>query len=424
MQWVAGALTARGAARRIGRGALGACVFGRTLAKKKCMKMDPAGCVVDVVLRALAAVGRAFGAGRLAGVVAAMGFAAAGHAQIMPERLYNGINRPLIVTIVAPEADEPMLAIRLMRRDAAAASGWVVVAESAASAGRADLASLFPILWTRSAPVLMYAQLFSAGEAIGPPVVLQPMLTPERAALMIERAAASPDGGPARVIPQITQDAAQGRPMFESEQIRLRRLAGQAAADREVVYTGIRAYVDRHLVFDTTLGEIEIMLRPDAAPNTAYTMLHLSAGGFYEGVVFHRIVPRSSTGHPFVIQAGDPSSSGSGGPGFMIDLEPSSLPHAFGVVSMARSGDPDSGGSQFFICLSQAGTQRLDGRYTAFGQAVRGADVIAAIAATPVDAAGRAADAPLIRTVRVIDAPPAGLGPRPLAEPGAAPVER
>jgi peptidyl-prolyl cis-trans isomerase B (cyclophilin B) len=341
-------------------------------------------------------------------------------AQIAPVKMYNGIGRPLLVEIQQPTGVEGDLLIRLLRREAE--GGFAQVAESGATAGRADLATLFPMLWTEGSPVALYAQVYAGERAVGPALVLQPMLTPERAHLMVERAVTEEDG--LRVVPQITQDAAQGRPMFESEQIQLRRLAGQAAADREVVYSGIRAYVDKHVVLDTTLGEIEIMLRPDAAPNTAFNFLHLAEHGLYDGVMFHRIVLRSRTGHPFVIQGGDPSGGGSGGPGYMIDLEPTTLAHGFGVVSMARSDDPDSNGSQFFVGLSRAGTQHLDGRYTAFGQAVRGADVIVAIGATPVDAAGRASDPPLVRRVRVIDAPPAGTGPKALEEPAAAPVER
>ncbi|RMH14560.1 MAG: peptidylprolyl isomerase [Planctomycetota bacterium] len=202
------------------------------------------------------------------------------------------------------------------------------------------------------------------------------------------------------------------------------RAAGRPAPDREVTFSGIRAYVDRRVILDTTLGEIEIMLRPDAAPNTAYNFLHLVNGGFYTDIIFHRIVPLASNGSPFVIQVGDPTGAGEGGPGYMIDLEPSTVAHAFGVISMARSSDPDTNGSQVFICLSREGTRHLDGQYTSFGHTVRGADVIQAIAATPVDAQGRSDDPPVLRSARLVAAPPIGTGPLPVAEPTTPPIER
>lgn len=364
-----------------------------------------------------------FRAARMAALFAVCAICVPARAQIKPERLYNGVNRPVHVLIDAPANVVQDLTLDLARRDSEATGGWVVVASAAVSRGRADLASVMPELWTVARTGTHWLQLRAGEQGIGAPVVLQPMRTPERAHLMMERAVESGEEG-ARVVPVITQDASQGRPMFEEEQIRLLRLAGQAAADREVVFSGLRVYGDRRIVLDTTLGEMEIRLRPDAAPNTAFNFLHLASNGFYDTVPFHRIVPRSSSGHPFVIQAGDPSGTGSGGPGYMIDLEPTTLEHTFGVVSMARAGDPDSNGSQFFICLSREGTRHLDGRYTAFGELLRGSEVLLAIAATPVDPSGRAADPPVIRSVRVIDAPPLGTGPSPVEVPAGTPVER
>ncbi|KAA0215082.1 MAG: peptidylprolyl isomerase [Leptolyngbya sp. PLA3] len=212
--------------------------------------------------------------------------------------------------------------------------------------------------------------------------------------------------------------------MFESEQIAMLRAAGRAVPDRSVTFSGIRAYVEQHVVLDTTLGEIELKMRPDAAPNTVFNFMHLVEGEFYTDIIFHRIVPRARDGSPFVIQVGDPTGGGEGGPGYAVDLERSTLPHGFGVISMARSGDPDSNGSQVFICLSRAGTARLDGLYTAFGQSVRGGDVIQAIAATPVNEQGRAVDPPVLRSARLVPAPPIGKGPEPLGEPTSAPTER
>ena len=149
-------------------------------------------------------------------------------------------------------------------------------------------------------------------------------------------------------------------------------------------------------------------MRPDAAPNTAWNFISLCEGGFYRGIDFHRIVPMTRDGDPFVIQAGDPTASGSGGPGYWLPIEKSDLPHDFGVISMARDVDPDSAGSQIFICLSRAGTARLDGHYCGFGYAVDGAETIRAIAAVKlVDiSAGRPADPPVILGTDLLSAPP------------------
>ena len=123
---------------------------------------------------------------------------------------------------------------------------------------------------------------------------------------------------------------------------------------------------------------------------------------------------------------GDPTGTGDGGPGYSIDLEPTKLPHDFGVLSMARENEPNTNGSQVFVCLSREGTQKLDGKYAAFAQAVRGADTILAIAGTPLipdrpgtDPKNRPKDPPekMRSAPRCLDAPPFGTGPGPLARP-------
>jgi len=185
---------------------------------------------------------------------------------------------------------------------------------------------------------------------------------------------------------------------------------------RERVYSGVRTWVLARVVFETSAGDIEIALRPDAAPRTAFHFLSLCQGGFYEGTIFHRIIEEDAQGNPFLIQGGDPTGTGVGGPGFSVDFEPSSLEHDFGVVSLARlPGDPNSGGSQFFICLSREACAALDGQYTAFAEVVRGASTIQTIAALPVGPADpndedspreRPLEPPVIQSVRVIDAAP------------------
>jgi peptidyl-prolyl cis-trans isomerase B (cyclophilin B) len=168
----------------------------------------------------------------------------------------------------------------------------------------------------------------------------------------------------------------------------------------------------------TSEGDIVFRMRPEHAPNTVWNFLSLADGGFYTDVIFHRVVPGRGGGPPFVIQAGDPRGEGMGGPGYFIDLERSGLLHDFGVLSMARSNDPDSNGSQIFVCLSREATMPLDGLYTSFGEAVEGAEAIIAIERTPLGPDGsRPVDPPVIRSVRLVDAPPRGTGPQPVTRP-------
>lgn len=118
----------------------------------------------------------------------------------------------------------------------------------------------------------------------------------------------------------------------------------------------------------TNKGTIVIELYPDVAPVTVENFKKLAKSGFYNGVSFHRYVPG------FVIQGGDPSGNGTGGPGYTIKAEFNSKKHVAGTVAMARRADPDSAGSQFYICL--APTPHLDGQYTVFGQVIQGMDVV------------------------------------------------
>ncbi len=112
--------------------------------------------------------------------------------------------------------------------------------------------------------------------------------------------------------------------------------------------------------FSTSLGDIQLELLADQAPNHCRNLIGLARAGFYNDLVFHRIISG------FMIQGGCPQGTGTGGPGFQIDAEFNKTPHEVGVLSMARSGDPNSAGSQFFICLDRH--THLDGKYTAFGK--------------------------------------------------------
>jgi peptidyl-prolyl cis-trans isomerase B (cyclophilin B) len=137
-------------------------------------------------------------------------------------------------------------------------------------------------------------------------------------------------------------------------------------------------------VIKTSEGEMIVQFWTDAAPNTVENFKKLAREGFYDGTIFHRIVKG------FMIQGGDPNSKdpakensyGEGGPGYKIKAEFNDHSHQRGVISMARSSDPDSAGSQFFICL--APVPRLDGQYTTFGKLIKGTDVLEKIGDTPV----------------------------------------
>ncbi len=291
-------------------------------------------------------------------------------------QLYNGIKRPLLISV---ESSVPKATLEIKLLEPVTAK---VEASAKVSPGLTDLAKLFPDVWENKKPHLQYAQLYVNGKPTGSAVVLQPMLNP-----VISRLKA--DGKTVEFVPD------EDGPM----------------------YNGIRAYADKNIQLDTSLGLMEFRLRPDAAPNTTFIIRGLVEGGLYTGSIFHRVVPKRKDGSPFVIQGGDPTGTGSGGPGFSYPLEQSSLPHDFGVISIARSTDPNTNGGQFFVGLSREGTKHLDERYAAFGQLVKGADVVLKIAAVSIDKNDRPLEPPRIRSARLVPAPPYGTGPAPLERP-------
>jgi peptidyl-prolyl cis-trans isomerase B (cyclophilin B) len=138
-------------------------------------------------------------------------------------------------------------------------------------------------------------------------------------------------------------------------------------------------------IIKTKLGEIEIKLFPDKAPKHVENFIKLAKSGFYNGTIFHRVIPG------FMIQGGDPNTKdlnkkelyGMGGPGHSVKAEFNDVPHKRGIVSMARSNDPDSAGSQFFVVVEDS--PFLDGKYTAFGQVVKGLGVADKIVNQPRD---------------------------------------
>src|SRR5262245_8463215 len=154
-------------------------------------------------------------------------------------------------------------------------------------------------------------------------------------------------------------------------------------------------------IIETKFGAMEVAFFPDKAPKHVESFIKLAQSGFYNGTIFHRVIP------DFVIQGGDPLTKdkdniarfGTGGPGYTLKAEFNDIRHVRGILSMARSQSPDSAGSQFFIVL--ADVPHLDNKYTVFGRVVKGMDVVDKIVAQP-----RQRDMPLERiemTVRIVD---------------------
>ncbi len=132
-------------------------------------------------------------------------------------------------------------------------------------------------------------------------------------------------------------------------------------------------------VISTSAGDMTVELWDDVAPMHVENFLKLGRDGFYDNLTFHRIIPG------FVVQGGCPKGDGTGGPGWNVDAEFNQRPHKPGTLSMARTADPNSAGSQFFICLTREKCQHLDGQYTAFGQVTEGLDIVKALGQTDVD---------------------------------------
>ena len=146
-------------------------------------------------------------------------------------------------------------------------------------------------------------------------------------------------------------------------------------------------------------GTIRIELYPETAPNTVNNFISLANSGFYDGKIFHRVIPG------FMIQGGCPNGDGMGGPGYNIKGEfrfngfKNDLKHKRGVISMARAMSPNSAGSQFFIMHQDA--KHLDGQYAAFGKVTEGMDVVDRIAETATDFSDRPLDEQIMESVRV-----------------------
>jgi peptidyl-prolyl cis-trans isomerase B (cyclophilin B) len=158
--------------------------------------------------------------------------------------------------------------------------------------------------------------------------------------------------------------------------------AGSALADEKGKAAPVSA--DEIAVIETKFGNIELEFLPDKAPGHVKNFKTLAKTGFYNGTLFHRVIPG------FMIQGGDSNSKnpdrsihGTGGPGYSIKAEFNDTKHDRGILSMARSSDPNSAGSQFFIVVKDA--HFLDGKYTVFGKVTKGMDVADKIVSAPRD---------------------------------------
>ena len=151
----------------------------------------------------------------------------------------------------------------------------------------------------------------------------------------------------------------------------------KADTTAEKVYP-IRNPKHSFVTIETDFGKMVLELYKDVAPAHADSFVALSKKGFYNGTIFHRIVKN------FMIQGGDPKGNGTGNAGYYLKAEFNELPHQDGTLSMARSSDPNSASSQFFICLGRNSmTSNLDRQYTVFGQLIRGFEVLHKIGDVP-----------------------------------------
>jgi cyclophilin family peptidyl-prolyl cis-trans isomerase len=154
-------------------------------------------------------------------------------------------------------------------------------------------------------------------------------------------------------------------------------------------------------IISSNLGDIKLEFYPEHAPKTVENFRELANRGFYDGLIFHRIVPN------FVIQGGDPNTRelnnrtrwGTGGPGWNIKAEFNKNKHSRGTLSMARSQDPDSAGSQFFIVLKDSNF--LDGQYTVFGRVISGMDIVDKIASLKTDSSDAPVDTETAKIIKV-----------------------
>ncbi len=155
--------------------------------------------------------------------------------------------------------------------------------------------------------------------------------------------------------------------------------SGDVSADKKKYDKPPEMKIDKNKKYTATIetdaGTMVAELYPKIAPQTVNSFVFLAREGFYEGVIFHRVIPG------FMIQGGDPTGTGTGGPGYNLKAEFNDTKHVRGVLSMARAQDPDSAGSQFFVM--HADSPFLDNKYTAFGKLTKGLETVDKIVSAP-----------------------------------------
>ena len=179
-------------------------------------------------------------------------------------------------------------------------------------------------------------------------------------------------------------------------------IRGIVAGLMVVLMTGTAAQSNEIAVVETTLGSFELEFLQNKAPGHVKNFKDLANKGFYDGTTFHRVIPG------FMIQGGDPnsksenrSSHGMGGPGYTIKAEFNDTPHDRGALSMARSQDPNSAGSQFFVVVKDS--HFLDNQYTVFGRVVKGMDVVDKIVSVPRDRRDNPNDRVEMKSVKIVN---------------------
>jgi cyclophilin family peptidyl-prolyl cis-trans isomerase len=307
-------------------------------------------------------------------------------------KLFHPPGQPVIALVKGASADQEF---DLLLLDA---TGTVTERATARGDEHVDLAAALPALG--SMEDVRWLQLAKGEVPIGCPWVVQPLVG--RPAVRTAPAL-RPDGKT-----PYTRIIGWGDELLEPDNPEHQRLKSLWPAGEPIVRSGLRIYPDRDVRLRTEAGDIRVALAPDQAPNTAWNFRELAAGGLYDGTVFHRVVKFDREGRPFVIQGGDPTGTGDGGPGYDLPFERSRLAHDFGVISMARGDQPDTAGSQFFFGLSREGTARLDTQYGAFGWAVEGGDAILRISDVEIAdlATGRPKQPVKVISAELVPAPP------------------
>jgi cyclophilin family peptidyl-prolyl cis-trans isomerase len=295
----------------------------------------------------------------------------------------------------------------LLAHDGAILGGPVPIAHGE----RLDLLQAMPALKTLDQAA--YLQLLHGSRPIGPADVIEPALS--RRIPIVETVETPERGTWTRIIGWQDEGAIDNDKLPQGAgRIDGAALKAAVARDESVVRSGFWVYIEMDLAWKTSHGDLLIDLREDTAPLTCRNFRRLTNKNFLNGTIMHRIIPVGRNGRPFVIQGGDPTGTGEGGPGWWVPMEPSFLGHDYGVLSMARADDPDSAGSQWFIALDAQETARLDGQYCAFGEVIDGAPAIDAMARVELAdndyGSSRPVDPPVLLDARVVAAPPRSPG--------------